>query len=79
MMKGSKEECEEFRVKASIHDAVSRKSKFKATFQPRYDFLLIIFKDAMFLNPGLCPTRMRQSIAFQFLRRLSLKCGSITC
>jgi len=35
VMKGSKEECEEFRVKASIHDAVSRKSKFKATFQPR--------------------------------------------
>jgi len=35
VMKGSKEECEEFRVKASIVDAVSRKSMFKATFQPR--------------------------------------------
>ena len=43
VMKGSKEECEEFRVKASIVDAVSRKSMFKATFQPRYSFLLIIF------------------------------------
>ena len=75
VMKGSKEECEEFRVTASIYDAVSRKSKFKATFQPRYGFPYIIFKDAMFFNPGLCPTRMKQSIAFQFLRRLFLKCG----
>ena len=44
VMKGSKEECEEFRVKASIVDAVSRKSMFKATFQPRYSFLHLIFR-----------------------------------
>ena len=43
VMKGSKGKCEEFRVKASILDAVSGKSMFKATFQPRYSFLLIIF------------------------------------
>ena len=43
VMKGSKGKCEEFRVKASILDAVSGKSMFKATFQPRYSFLLINF------------------------------------
>ena len=35
VMKGSKEDCKEFKVKASILDAVSGKSMFKATFQPR--------------------------------------------
>ena len=35
VMKGSKEDCKEFMVKASILDAVSGKSMFKATFQPR--------------------------------------------
>ena len=41
VMKGSKADCEEFRVKASILDAVSGKSMFEATFQPRYGFLVI--------------------------------------
>ena len=41
VMKGSKADCEEFRVNASILDAVSGKSMFEATFQPRYGFLVI--------------------------------------
>ena len=35
VMKGSKEDCKEVEVEASILDSVSGKSMFKATFQPR--------------------------------------------
>ena len=36
VMKGTKEDCKEFVVEASILDAVSGKSMFKASFQPRW-------------------------------------------
>ena len=41
VMKGRKEDCREFMVEASILDTVSG-PMFKATFQPRYGFLVII-------------------------------------
>ena len=35
VMKGTKEDCKELMVEVSILDTVSRKSMFKAIFQPR--------------------------------------------
>ena len=35
VMKGSKEDCKDVEVEASILDSTTRKSMFKATFQPR--------------------------------------------
>ena len=35
VLKGSKDDCKGFMVKASIVDPVSKKSMFRATFQPR--------------------------------------------
>ena len=46
VLKGSEEDCKEFRVEASILDAASE-PMFKAIFQPRYGFLVIIFNDCV--------------------------------
>ena len=45
VMNGSKEDCKEFTVEASILDAAAWKSTFKATFQPRLGEIVSFFNN----------------------------------